>query len=108
MERSSFVCESTIVLDNLVQHVVGVRFGKIPAKLALDIIGMLVKMMKHRAVEDEGFQRARPLPEDLQKRPPEIPPERLRAETEIIEFLHQHCREFQPIPPQRADRRLGP
>ena len=65
--------------DDVVQHVVRVRFAKILGQLALDVIGVLMEMVKNRAVENEGFQSAGPLPEHLEKRLPKIKSKRLRA-----------------------------
>ena len=77
-------------MDDLIQHVVGVRRGKIVGELALDVIGVLIEVLKHRAVEDKRLDRARSLPKDLEKRLPKINPDPLRAQTQIIRFLQQH------------------
>lgn len=82
--RHDGVLRGIPMVDDFIEDIVGVSRGKIPSKLVMNVIGMLVEMMKHRAVEDKRFQRGGPLPKYLPKRPPEIKPESLGAELRLM------------------------
>jgi hypothetical protein len=69
----------TIRIDDSVENIIRVRRAKVLGKLALDVIGVLMQMVKNRTVEDERLERGRSLPEYLPKSLPKIEPDRFCA-----------------------------
>ena len=94
-----------IRVDDGVEHVIRVRRGKVLGKLALDVIGVLMQMMKNRAVEDERLERGRPRPEYLSKSLPKIKPDCPCTQTKIIGFLQKNPKQLRPMAAHRAERR---
>ena len=94
-----------IRVDDSVENIIRVRRGKVLGKLALDVIGVLMQMMKNRAVEDERLERGRPLPQYLPKSLPKIKPVCLCAQTKIVGFLQKNLEQFPPMAAHCAERR---
>ena len=94
-----------IRVDDGVEHVIRMRRGKVLGKLALDVTGVLMQMMKNRAVEDERLERGWPLPQYLPKSLPKIRPDCLCAQTKIVGFFQKNPKQLRPMAAHRAERR---